>query len=111
MPGVVIEAMALEVPIVASGFPQVREVTGGDAALLAAVDDTQSFADAILRCIDDRDEAQRRVALAHARFLERFTVANTARQMVTFYGQARSEPPRRWHRTATRTEFTGADGH
>jgi glycosyltransferase involved in cell wall biosynthesis len=88
MPGAVIEAMALEVPIVATDLPQVREVTGESGALLAPVDDVETFSRAMVRSIGDADGARRRVRYAYQRFCDEFTVANTARQMVAFYEEA-----------------------
>jgi glycosyltransferase involved in cell wall biosynthesis len=107
MPGSVIEAMALEVPVVASDLPQVREVTGSDAALLAEVDDAEQFAGAISSCIDDPDAAQRRVALAYRRFLDQFTIDRTAHQMVAFYHETLSQPRRRWRAKEKQLLFTG----
>jgi len=88
MPGAVIEAMALEAPIVASDLPQVREVTGDAAALLVAVDDVRGFAEAIVQCRRDPDATAARVADAHARFLRYFTIEQTSRQMIGFYRRA-----------------------
>ena len=97
MPGAMIEAMALEVPIVASDLPQIREVAGTDSALLAPVDRASRFAEGILQCIEDPRTAHDRVERAHARFLDNFTVERTAQRMVAFYEQALTEPRRRWH--------------
>ncbi|HEV7524744.1 MAG TPA: glycosyltransferase, partial [Acidimicrobiia bacterium] len=53
-PGSVIEAMALEAPIVATGIPAVREVLGdSDAAVLAPPDDATALALAMARALDD----------------------------------------------------------
>jgi glycosyltransferase involved in cell wall biosynthesis len=90
MPGAVIEAMALEAPIVATELPQVREVTGDDAAILVPVDDSEAFAEGIVRCARERDAAGRMASIGRRRFLERFTVDQTAREMVAFYGRALS---------------------
>jgi glycosyltransferase involved in cell wall biosynthesis len=92
MPGAMIEAMALEVPIVASDLPQIREVVGADSALLAPVDRSQTFAEDILQCIEDPQTARDRVERAHARFLDNFTIEHTAQRMVAFYEQALAEP-------------------
>jgi glycosyltransferase involved in cell wall biosynthesis len=84
MPGSVIEAMALEVPVVTSDLPQVREVTGS-AALRVPVGDVPALAAAILEVVDAPAAAQQRAAEARRRFLERFTIDQTAREMVAFY--------------------------
>lgn len=87
MPGSVIEAMAMEAPVVASDLPQIREVTC-DAALLAPVGDVSLFATAIREALDDRVASARRVVRARARFESRFTIDQTSRMMVEFYGRA-----------------------
>jgi glycosyltransferase involved in cell wall biosynthesis len=107
MPGAVIEAMALEVPIVASDLAQVREVVDTDAALLAPVDRADQFARAIIECTEGVDRAQERVSIAYRRFLDRFTTDGTARQMIAFYEQALSEPHGRWHTRPTAMVLTG----
>jgi len=72
LPGAVLEAMALERPVIASDIPMVREAIGNDAYALVAVDDVAGFAAAIGRAIDDpeRDIVAGR---ARARFDSRFT--------------------------------------
>jgi glycosyltransferase involved in cell wall biosynthesis len=97
MPGAVIEAMALEVPIVATALPQVEEVTGADAALLVPGDDTDRLADGIVACATDRAAASRRVENGRTRFEERFTIDQTAQAMVEFYRRALREATSRGH--------------
>ena len=92
MPGSVIEAMALEVPIVATELPQVREVTGSDGALLVPVSDDRRLASAIISCVTDRGDADRRVVNARERFLRHFTIRHTAREMIDFYHRALGGP-------------------
>ena len=53
LPGAVLEAMALERPVIASDIPMVREAIGDDAYALVAVDDVAGFAAAIDRALDD----------------------------------------------------------
>ena len=67
LPGAVLEAMALERPVIASDIPMVREAIGDDAYALVAVDDVAGFAAAIDRALDDP---------------ERHTVAARARRAV-----------------------------
>lgn len=87
-PGSVIEAMALETPIVATDIPAVREVLGlGDTAVLAPVDDAPALARAIASALDDPESRTRAVA-ARARFLECFTVDRVAERMISFYERA-----------------------
>jgi glycosyltransferase involved in cell wall biosynthesis len=88
MPGGVIEAMALEAPIVASDIVPVREVLGDPApARLVPPDDAAQLAAAILATIDD-PQANERAAAARARFLERFTIERVAAEMLRFYERA-----------------------
>jgi glycosyltransferase involved in cell wall biosynthesis len=87
MPGTVIEAMALQVPIVASDIAPVREVLGDDAAgRLVAPDDPEQLARAIDDALHDTD--RERTDAARARFLERFTIEGVADEMVRFYVRA-----------------------
>jgi glycosyltransferase involved in cell wall biosynthesis len=85
MPGSVIEAMALEVPVVATNLPQVREVAGTDGALLVRPGDVEVFARSILECLEQRDATSQRVQRALIRFQQRFTITETARRMLRFY--------------------------
>jgi glycosyltransferase involved in cell wall biosynthesis len=88
MPGTVIEAMALEAPIVASDIAPVREVLGDDrSARLVAPDDVEQLAHAIHATLHD-DSVQDHTAVARARFLERFTIEGVADEMVRFYIRA-----------------------
>jgi glycosyltransferase involved in cell wall biosynthesis len=88
MPGSVIEAMALEVPVVATNLPQVREVAGADGALLVRPGDVEAFARGILGCLDERDATSQRVQHALIRFQRRFTITETARCMRLFYEES-----------------------
>ncbi len=85
MPGSVIEAMALETPIVASDLPQVREVVGDGCAMLVRAGDVDGFANAILECQEQRGATERRVERGFTMFGEHFTIADTARRMLGFY--------------------------
>jgi glycosyltransferase involved in cell wall biosynthesis len=87
-PGSVIEAMALEAPIVATDIPAVREVLGDrDAAVLSAPEDASALARAMAHVLDDRG-SQARVARARARFLDCFTIDRIADRMIAFYEHA-----------------------
>jgi glycosyltransferase involved in cell wall biosynthesis len=87
MPGGLIEAMALEVPIVASEIAPVREVLGDPApARLVPPGDAVRLAGAILDAIDDPSPADR--AAARARFLQCFTIERVAAEMLRFYERA-----------------------
>jgi glycosyltransferase involved in cell wall biosynthesis len=85
MPGSVIEALALETPVVATNLPQVREVTGDDAAILVPVGDPAKLAAAMQACRTQPAASARRVHNGLRRFRERFTITATAEAMLAFY--------------------------
>lgn len=69
LPGSVLEAMALDVPVVASDIPPNRDVLdGGRNGLLVPVADAEALADAIQDTLEGGDEVARRVAAARAAF-------------------------------------------
>lgn len=84
-PGAVMEAMALDVPVVASDIPSVREVTADDSALLVPPDDATALAEAIGTVIEDPKTAWLRATRARTRFLQRFTVDQVADETMTLY--------------------------
>lgn len=85
LPGAVIEAMALEAPIVASHLPQVREVVDESMAVLVTVDESDTLATAIADVLTDRAGARERAVRAHERFLTDFTIDRVAARMADFY--------------------------
>jgi glycosyltransferase involved in cell wall biosynthesis len=85
-PGSVLEAMALETPIVATDIVAVREVLD-DLGTLVPVDDVAALATAISTADVDRD-APARARRARARFVERYTAAEIAHEMAGFYRRA-----------------------
>jgi glycosyltransferase involved in cell wall biosynthesis len=96
-PGAVLEAMALEAPIIASDIPTVREAVGeDDAALLVLAGDPDALADAITATLLDGSNAAERAQRARARFLERFTLEAVAAAMHSFYERALT--PRRFRK-------------
>lgn len=89
MPGTVLEAMALEAPIVASDIPTVAEaVADGEHALLVPPEDPEALAAAIVATVRRPSEAAERADRARARFLAHFTIDRVADQMVRFYERA-----------------------
>jgi glycosyltransferase involved in cell wall biosynthesis len=91
LPGAVLEAMALEAPVVASDLPMVREaVTDGVTARLVPVDRPAALAAAILEVLGDPAAAAARAARGRADFLDRFTIERAADGMVALYRRAMS---------------------
>ncbi|MBK5286860.1 MAG: glycosyltransferase [Acidimicrobiia bacterium] len=83
-----LEAMALEIPIVASGLPAVREVLSPAEARLVAPAEPDLLAAAIGECLADPTGATRRTEAARHRFLREFTVQASASSMTAFYERA-----------------------
>ena len=86
---VLIEAMALEAPVVASDLPTLEDaVTDGDTAILVPPADPVRLAAAIVATLADPAAARARAERARERFLERFTIDRVADQMLAFYDRA-----------------------
>jgi glycosyltransferase involved in cell wall biosynthesis len=85
-----LEAMALEAPIVASDLPAVREVVSDREARLVPASDGDALAEAIGEVLADPAAAHRRTVAARDRFLTEFTIERTAKAMVAFYERALS---------------------
>jgi glycosyltransferase involved in cell wall biosynthesis len=85
---VLLEAMALEAPIVASDLPAVREVLGEGAATIVPVGSADALARAILEALDQRTVAAERARRARQRFLAHFTTERVASRMISFYQRA-----------------------
>lgn len=91
IPGVLQEAMALEVPIVAADIAPVREVLGGkELAELFPAGDARALADAVARTVARPAEAKRRVAAARRRFLDEYDIGAVAERVLRFYEAALS---------------------
>jgi glycosyltransferase involved in cell wall biosynthesis len=90
-PGAVLEAMALEAPIVASAIPAVSEaVVSGEHALLVPPDDVAGLAAAIVTALRFPEAARQRAHDANARFHRYFTIERAVDGMVSFYEAALS---------------------
>lgn len=84
-PGAVIEAMALEAPIVCTDIVANTEVFGGEAcARLVAAGSEAGLAAAIVSVLRDGPDPGH-VLRARDRFLDRFTIDRVAAAMVAFY--------------------------
>ena len=85
LPGTLIEALALECPIVATDLPNVREVVGNDASALVAVDDHAALAAALALAINGPDRVASLATRGRQRFLDHFTIEQSAAGMLAFY--------------------------
>ncbi len=87
--GTLLEAMALETPIVASDIAPVREIVTDDAtATLVKSEDALSLSEALIAMLKDPDRAAGLATRARARFLGSFTVDQVADRMCAFYERA-----------------------
>jgi glycosyltransferase involved in cell wall biosynthesis len=85
-PGAVLEAMALGLPVVASGIAPVREILDpGEHGILVDPIDASGFAGAIETMLTDRQRADAMGARNRVRFLERFTQDRSAGRMGALY--------------------------
>jgi glycosyltransferase involved in cell wall biosynthesis len=84
---VLVEAMALEIPIVASNIPPISEVLAG-TGVLARPDDADALSDAIVAVLDHASATRRRVHAARQRFENQFTTDVIGSEMLTFYRRA-----------------------
>lgn len=82
--GVLIEALALEVPIVASDIPAIREVVGDDggSGVLVAPGDTAAIATVMQRVLEDTDQRDAMVSRARERFESLFLLEDRSRDMI-----------------------------
>ena len=86
LPGALLEAMALSVPIVATRIDTTLEAVPSDAfAALVPVDDPAALATALHSALRDYAVTQARVSASLARFDERFAIQKVAPLMLSFY--------------------------
>jgi glycosyltransferase involved in cell wall biosynthesis len=86
---VLLEAMALRAPIVASDLPPIREVVrDGETARLSPPGAPAALSAAIVATLTDQERAAGQAAAAYERFLAHFTIERVADQMAAFYGRA-----------------------
>jgi glycosyltransferase involved in cell wall biosynthesis len=92
---VLIEAMALEAPVVASDLPTLHDaVADGDTASLVPVGSPERLAAAIAATLADPEAAAARAQRAHHRFATHFTIDRVVDQMRAFYERALAEAGR-----------------
>jgi glycosyltransferase involved in cell wall biosynthesis len=84
--GVLIEALALEVPIVASDLPGVREIVGQAARLVRSAD-AELLTRALVAQLTSDDQAAT-TKQGRARFEELFTIDRASDGMLAFYERA-----------------------
>ena len=88
-PGAVLEAMALEAPIVASAIPTVSEaVVANEHALLVPPDDIKALASATVAVLSSPELSRERAGAARNRFLHNFTIERAADGMLRLYEAA-----------------------
>lgn len=89
MGSILIEAMALEVPVVASAVPAIAEVGGSPSAFrLFEIGDHQAMARDVLEVLSDQHGRATAQRLGRRRFLEQYTAAAVSDQLHEFYRQA-----------------------
>ena len=92
-PGVLLEAMALQTPVVASDIPSVREMAGfaEPTMVLVSVASPEELAGSIVELLQDRKRATNLALAGRIRFLDRYTVDSSAEATVKFYRRAIGE--------------------
>lgn len=89
MPGTVIEALALELPIVASNIPTNAEVLPPDIGDIVQVDSAGELADTVVRRLSaTAAENACRSAMGRSRFEENYSIEVCAARMKAFYESA-----------------------
>jgi glycosyltransferase involved in cell wall biosynthesis len=92
---VLIEAMALETPVVTSDLPTLTDAVDRDSALLVPPGRPAQLAEAVIATLEDTGATAARVATAHRHFLRSFTIDRVVDQMVAFYEWALADSGRR----------------
>jgi glycosyltransferase involved in cell wall biosynthesis len=95
--GTLLEAMALECPIVTSRLPTLLETVDESTAVLVAPGSADELAGGLVASLVDRRAAADRAAAARTRFEEHFTIEVSGRRMADLYarvadGGEREEP-------------------
>lgn len=85
--GTVLEAMALECPVVASRLPTLTETVDDTTASLVDPRDVQQLADALVKVLADGGEVDGRVRAARDRFEREFTIQVSASRMARLYSE------------------------
>lgn len=85
--GTVLEAMALECPIVASRLPTLQEAIDDSTAELVTPQDPTGLAQGLLTTLADRRAAASRARAARSRFEREYTIQVSARRMADLYSR------------------------
>ena len=85
--GTLLEAMALECPIVSSRLPTLLETVDDSTAELVTPGRADDLARGLIASLTDRRTAFDRAVTARARFDERFTIQASARRMAELYAR------------------------
>jgi glycosyltransferase involved in cell wall biosynthesis len=87
--GILLEAMALETPIVATDLPPFHEIVeDGRTARFVPAEDSTRLGEAVAESLLDRPSAEARARRARTDFLARFTMERVAQSMLAFYERA-----------------------
>jgi glycosyltransferase involved in cell wall biosynthesis len=85
--GALVEALGLEVPIVASDLPAIREVVVADVnGVLVPPADSRALGEALVRMIADPDERRRLVSANRSRFESLFSFDSCSDQLIRLIG-------------------------
>ncbi len=82
---VLLEAMAVGVPVVSFAVGGIPKVVDDSSAWLAPAQDTDALAEAVLHALTDRAEATKRATTARQVFEDRFTAEKAAAALYEFY--------------------------
>jgi glycosyltransferase involved in cell wall biosynthesis len=83
--GALLEAMALECPVVVSDIPPLREVVDDESALFVPADDASALAAAVVSGLIDPERSRERAQSAYERFLAGFTINGIVGRTIEFY--------------------------
>jgi glycosyltransferase involved in cell wall biosynthesis len=86
--GSLIEAMALECPVVLTNIPPFREVVDDSMALFVPPDDALALGAAVVETLSNPDKARTRAQAARRRFLDEYVIEGVAARMLAFYERA-----------------------
>jgi glycosyltransferase involved in cell wall biosynthesis len=96
---ILIEAMALEVTVVATNIPAIIEVAGNPPVFwLATPESPQDLAEKMRNALDDPERSREMTTNGRQRFLDRFTIERVADETVRLYLDARAVSRWRWLR-------------